>query len=57
MMIFSFTSHIISFTTFNFSQIINSEKRLKDIKKENMGNNDKIDKIDEKEENKKCEIF
>ena len=41
----------------NNDEIINSEKRLKDIKKENMGNNDKIDKIDEKEENKKCEIF
>ena len=41
----------------NNDEIINSEKTLKDIKKENMGNNDKIDKIDEKEENKKCEIF
>ena len=41
----------------NNDEIINSEKRLKDIKKENTGNNDKIDKIDEKEENKKCEIF
>lgn len=43
--------------TNNNDENINSAKRLKDIKKENMGNNDKTDKIDEKGENKKCEIF
>lgn len=41
----------------NNDENINSDKRLKDTKKENLGNNDKMNKIDEKMENKKCEIF
>ncbi len=43
--------------TNNNDENMNSAKRLKDIKKENIGNNDKTDKIEEKVENKKCEIF